>query len=724
MPLAATQRGLQGPPQVNTFMLALNALLTASFTASPAVVPMLQQPANCSMVKPEHRVDCGFPGIDEKGCLLNADCCYGGPCSATVPCCYHSNPSAPPGPPPPPFAKAIKTVHVVQSCHLDVGFADTCAGITNRYFDKFYLDVVETAANLTAKNGPDGPNLTFLTHPYLISLYFDCPQGYPGLHCPDAASKAKVHEALKDGTIYLQGFPHSGEPETFDAGTLAAALEFSRNVSLTYAPGQPPSKTYSQRDVPGITRGAVPVFAKHGIEIVSIGSNGASEAPTELPGKNPAGGAPVFRWRVDGAEVFVLWHASGYGGDKIHDCHIADDEALCPDWVGDNGGARSEASVISNFASIQKEYPNAKVQTSTFDQFLPALQRANASGALPVLTDEVGDTWIHGIQSDPFKTRAFRAMQRARSSCVASGGCTEPEVANFTRLMMKNGEHTWGKDVKTWLGKDQDSYNKAWNNHDLANARRTKKNFQDMEASWHEQRLWGIGSAMEALGDHPLAAEISAQLQPPVAPSTGDLAVTSERNFTVEGLNLRFDQSGTMIVGSAQLLSFTYRSYSAMDFANFDSEYRGGPGHKPPSNDVCGDKDFCKTGMWNASVGGGKAEGKIWTPTLTTLYHKGARFVLELSLDPSASNNYGAPANVTVDINVAAGGNMQIALVALSKTPTRLPEAAFVTFAPGPGNWSHEVLGTQLYAPNSSYLIKGETLHSNFSCAVRRGLFG
>ena len=31
-------------------------------------------------------------------------------------------------------------------------------------------------------------------------------------------------------------------------------------------------------------------------------------------------------------------------------------------------------------------------------------------------------------------------MQRARSACVARGECTEPAVANFTRLMMKNGE--------------------------------------------------------------------------------------------------------------------------------------------------------------------------------------------------------------------------------------------------------------------------------------------
>ena len=435
-----------------TAMLALTVL---ALSASGAVVPMLQQPANCSMVKAKERVDCGHPGITEKGCLATPGCCYGGRCSATVPCCYYSQPRAckpkpcphhpghtycpsdsspgqcdkpprgtcppgpcgppppPPAPPPPPFAKTIKTVHIVQSCHLDVGFADTCAGITNRYFDKFYLDVVQTAANLS-KADPSGPQLTFLTyrnvcflrrfilkrsfyqdrlgtnvgkvegkprscrHPYLISLYFDCPEGYPGLHCPDAASKATVAAALKAGTIYLQGFPHSGEPETFDAGTLAAALEFSRNVSLTHAPDRPPSKSYSQRDVP-VRKLIKPPFWRHfypnkpinlprqardeqsensnereaflrrgshealsrflqstvrntpwfepnepdrsilprqardkhrksrgkqrdaflaGIEIVSIGSNGANEAPTELPGKNPAGGAPVFRWQV------------------------------------------------------------------------------------------------------------------------------------------------------------------------------------------------------------------------------------------------------------------------------------------------------------------------------------------------------------------------------------------------------------------------------------------
>ena len=85
------------------------------------------------------------------------------------------------------------------------------------------------------------------------------------------------------------------------------------------------------------------------------------------------------------------------------------------------------------------------MRTATFDDFLPALTRANAS--LPVLTSEVGDTWIHGMQSDPFKTKAMRAMMRARSGCVADGSCdaAAPGMQNFTRLLMKNGGETDGQ---------------------------------------------------------------------------------------------------------------------------------------------------------------------------------------------------------------------------------------------------------------------------------------
>lgn len=65
--------------------------------------------------------------------------------------------------------------------------------------------------------------------------------------------------------------------------------------------------------------------------------------------------------------------------------------------------------------------------------------------SLPVVEDEIGDTWTHGIQSDPWKTAVNRVAQRQRAQCLKSGQCSLNSIAlyNFSRLLLKNGEHTW-----------------------------------------------------------------------------------------------------------------------------------------------------------------------------------------------------------------------------------------------------------------------------------------
>ena len=64
--------------------------------------------------------------------------------------------------------------------------------------------------------------------------------------------------------------------------------------------------TYSQRDVPGMTRGAIPLLAKHGVKAVTIGENDAA-SPLDLP--------PILLWkdRQSGQEVMGLFHPHGYG---------------------------------------------------------------------------------------------------------------------------------------------------------------------------------------------------------------------------------------------------------------------------------------------------------------------------------------------------------------------------------------------------------------------------
>lgn len=48
----------------------------------------------------------------------------------------------------------------------------------------------------------------------------------------------------------------------------------------------------------------------------------------------------------------------------------------------------------------------------------------------------------------------YRGAARARAACLASGECSRGDaaLANFTRLLLKVPEHTWGADVKAALG--------------------------------------------------------------------------------------------------------------------------------------------------------------------------------------------------------------------------------------------------------------------------------
>ena len=79
-------------------------------------------------------------------------------------------------------------MHVVQACHLDVGFAQTALDIINLYFDIFIPEVLSVAAELRNTTVPGlTVTLKFMFQSYIMSLYVDCPPSM-GLHCPNASS--------------------------------------------------------------------------------------------------------------------------------------------------------------------------------------------------------------------------------------------------------------------------------------------------------------------------------------------------------------------------------------------------------------------------------------------------------------------------------------------------------------------------------------------------------
>lgn len=111
------------------------------------------------------------------------------------------------------------------------------------------------------------------------------------------------------------------------------------------------------------------------------------------------------------------------------------------------------------------------MQGSTFDAFVDQLKTVKST--LPVIEDEIGDTWIYGgassslcslqaqthgslvaerciVASDPLKLAQFREILRLRRRCLVERKCAPADAAlrEFDRILTKVGEHTWGLDVK------------------------------------------------------------------------------------------------------------------------------------------------------------------------------------------------------------------------------------------------------------------------------------
>lgn len=67
---------------------------------------------------------------------------------------------------------------------------------------------------------------------------------------------------------------------------------------------------------------------------------------------------------------------------------------------------------------------------------------------------------IYGIASDPLKLQTFRALQHQRMLCLNDHICTmdDPVMRNFSRLLLKNSEHTWlascsqQQEMYMWMG--------------------------------------------------------------------------------------------------------------------------------------------------------------------------------------------------------------------------------------------------------------------------------
>lgn len=586
----------------------------------------------------------------------------------------------------------IKRIHLLFKTHLDLGFTELARDVAARYFSDFIPRALDTAQALRRSGRPERFCWTmgsWLVHEHLERAAQD--------------ERRRMEEAILAGDIAWHGLPFTMHSELMDASLFAFGLRLSGELDRRFGKRTIAAK---MTDVPGHTRGIVPQLAAAGIELLHIGVNGAS-TPPEVP--------PVFVWRAPGgAEIIVIYQRGSYG-DLTAVEGLPD--ALAFAHTNDNVGPQGVEQVLESHRQLRARFPGAEVSASTLDAFAAAL--LTIKHRLPVVTGEIGDTWIHGAGTDPKKVSQFRELCRLRREWEAAGATPEDRgFAALSRALLLIPEHTWGLDEKTHLA-DRESYEAS-----RFQAARAEEKFKRFEASWAEQRAY-VQAAVEALGASPWAGEAARRLAgiEPARPDRAGFTPAPDPSalFETEHFKVRFNARGAMttLIDAATgrdwaspehaLALFRYEIFSQEDYDRFWRQYI----INKRQTAAWSRDDFTKPG-----IEGVVKEPRSWLSERSGLHLRrdeaGDRFLLDLRAPAESSAAYGCPREICLEASFPRRAPIvDLTLQWFDKPACRLPEALWLSFtpeAPAAGGWRMDKMG-QLISPHEVVRNGNRTLH-------------
>jgi Domain of unknown function (DUF5054) len=321
---------------------------------------------------------------------------------------------------------------------------------------------------------------------------------------------------------------------------------------------------------------------------------------------------------------------------------------------------------------------------------------------LPVVTQEIGDTWIYGVASDPRKVARYLEVARLRSEWIRSGRFEAGGAGDLAFLapFLLEVEHTWGTDTKTWL--DFDHYTP----HDLATMLDRPK-YKVVLSSWQEKRQ-DLLDAIAAL-PAPLGAEANRRVRAldAVEPDAAGMRPHSAaepietRNFVIAldektGAirQLRDKRTGREWASAHQPLAlFSYQTLAKSDYDRFFAAYLKSHADWAP-------KDFGKPNIERFG-----AESRTWLPVLTDCREAsdahGHRILGRLKIGDDAAKRTGRvawPEKMYLELVLPDDEpSVEIRFSWFGKAANRMPEALWLSFqpaAPDPHGWLLEKSGS------------------------------
>jgi hypothetical protein len=573
--------------------------------------------------------------------------------------------------------RQIKNVYVLWKCHLDIGYTDTEHGVIRTYFDDFLPRAMDTAESLRASGGEQSYVWTMAA--WMIYEY---------LEQASTANRKRMEQAIAAGDIAWHAMPLSWNSEMLDRSLIASSLGLSAALDKRFG-----KKTIAGKltDIPCHTRGLVAPLAEAGVRFLDIGNNPKCKAPdvpyfTLHPGlplpqelqetvrqdnamllsrmvkagmkESDAEDGPkeyaypyLFNWRnPQGAELMVLYHPLGYGSTVAIP---GTDVAVSIQVRQDNSGPHTLDEIRAVYASLHALYPEAQIVSTNLSTVAAALEPVRSQ--LPVVTKELGDTWIYGTGADPGKVARYRELCRLRREWLAKGSfkCGDAQDLAFVSRLILAADHNWGLSVGRYL-----RHPEIYTPKELATARLTLPEFKKMDAGWLEKRA-DIDSAVTAL-PNAFREEALTRLHDltPVPPHKSGLAILApgtevagahlvlSLDPTTGSINrLKDRKTGREWASPQHLLGcFRYQTYSAEDFDRFTRAF----------NSRTAGYDFSKPGMDKYAV-----QSRTWLPIVQEMLigedAKVHRIVSELRMpqaDAALADLVGWPERLTMEIRL------------------------------------------------------------------------
>lgn len=553
----------------------------------------------------------------------------------------------------------ITKVLVMFKCHLDVGFSNRQEVVVRKYFDVYYPQAIRIAGAMR-NNGKD--RYIWTTGSWLLYQY---------LEQANSEQRKEMDKAVQLGDISWHALPFNWQTEMLDRSMIQGSLGLSQYLDHRYGTSISGAK---MTDVPCHSRGLIAPLAQGGITFLDIGVNPAS-TPPEVP--------TLFVWKnPQGESLIVMYHHHDYGGTvKVPNSHLAIDIHVKPD----NSGPDSLEEIHAIYANLRQQFPNAEIQAATLTEIAHAVSAHK--GRFPVITDEIGDTWIYGVSSDPIKVARYRELSRLRREWIPNHSFAIGDVTDRKLLanLLLAPEHTWGTDTKRYL--DYDHYTPR----QLATVIDTPP-YRVMKTSWAEKR----NNLTQAIATLPPTlrqqAEQRLRALHPAEPNISGLQVQStEEEIRTAHFILAIDPDTGAI---RRLYSKAMRRewadaehplalfvYQTLSQANYDEYFNSYIVSRAP----WARKDFGKPNIKTVLP-----ESREWKPKLVNLWSgrsaHGHRLVARLQIIDADANRRGLvawPTAMYTEIVLDdAEPVVRVQFSCFGKVANRLPESLWFSFLP------------------------------------------